>query len=183
MSAEVETDADTGEEIIYFLRTYYRRHDAILLKVPIHYLMLRDAKTKQFIRRLIGVEQRMFMVIDYSEEEAKKGNPLYLDAVGVHALSPEMFAERDRHMEILKSLLAGKVGDYFGQYVVVELLNDAGEEYGSELRIELTTTIVVMVHKKPRTRTVVNERVWYWSLVWKHRKEEAPKSLEKVDLK
>ena len=45
--AEVEKDADTGDEIIYFVRRGRP------------YLYLRDAKTKTFIKRLRYVEKRL----------------------------------------------------------------------------------------------------------------------------
>ncbi len=155
MSVEVETDADTGEEIVCFVRRGRR------------VLMLRDRVTKRFIKRLIGVEQRVFMVVDYSKEQARRGNPLYLDAVGVQVLTPDMFVERDRYMEILKNLLSKKVGEYFGGYVVDELLTEAGVEYGSELRHISTADV----------------NLWYWSLVWKHSKEEEARSREGYDRK
>ncbi len=155
MSLEVETDADTGDEIVYFVRR------------GIPYLMLRDATTKRFIKRLFGVEQRLFMVVDYAREVARRGNPLYLDAVGVQALTPEMFVERDRYLETLRYLLTRKVAEHFGGFVVDVLLDEAGVEYGSELR----------------SVKAVFESLWCWSLVWKHSKEEEARSMEGCELK
>jgi len=174
MSFEVINDADTGDEILWFMR----RGRA--------YLYLRDRDTKRFIKRLIGVELRYFMVVDYDVERAKKGNPLYVDAVGVYALSPDAFPEREDYEEGLKAKVSGKVAQYFGHYVADEILDEAGLEYGSEVREGLTH--VVMVERTRRGRKVlvqrveVNPNLWFWVLVWKHSPKDEPKSEQGHDV-
>jgi len=171
MSFEVITDDDTGDEILWFERR----------GKP--YLYLRDMETKRFIKRLIGIEKRYFMVVDYSEYEAGEGNPLYVDAVAVIAISPEAFPDREELEETLKSLCSGKVAQYFGASVESELLEEAGVEHGSDLREQLTTTEVVIVRKKPKAVKVANEKLWFWSLVWKHHPTDLGKSEEGYDLR
>jgi len=170
MSFEVIDDADTGQEILWFMR----RGRA--------YLYLRDATTKAFVKMLIGVELRYFMVVDYDEERAKKGNPLYVDAVGVYALSPDAFPEREGYEEGLKAKVSGKVAQYFGHYVADDILDEAGLEYGSEVREGLTHKVVIkrIVRGRERliVRVAVNPNLWYWVLVWKHHPRDSPMSEE-----
>lgn len=186
MSTEYEIDADTGDEIMYFVRRFYRKVDSIPLREPIHTLMLRNTETKRFIKRLIGVELRLFMVVDYSEEEAKKGNPLYLDAVGVRAISAEMFPDRESEKQDLESKVSTKVAENFGDYVERELLDTAGEEIGSDIRESLKGVETVFVGTGRRRHMVNRDKVrsdlWFWSLVWKHHENDAPRSMEGVDI-
>jgi hypothetical protein len=186
IASETETDADTGDEILYFVRRYYRRIDTIPLVEPIHTLMLRDAKTKRFIRRLIGVELRLFMVVEYTEEEAKKGNPLYVDAVGIRAIEPKSFPDREDELRTIESALSGKVAENFGSYVESELLDTAGQEIGSEIRRDLVGVETVFRGTGARRHLVnvdaPNTRLWYWSLVWKHHKTDAPRSMERTEI-
>jgi len=166
MSFEVIDDADTGNEILWFMRRGRP------------YLYLRDRDTKAFVRRLIGVEFRLFMVVDYDVTRAKKGNPLYIDATTVMALSPETFEVKEEKEEVLESLCVGKVSEYFGHYVSDEILDLSGLEYGSEVRKEFLSTEVIIRRKRLITIEVANEIIYYWSLVWKHHKELEGKSEE-----
>jgi hypothetical protein len=174
MSFEIEEDADTGEEILWFMRRGRP------------YLFLRDPDTKAFIKMLIGVEQRLFMVVDYSEDRASKGNPLYVDATVVMALSPESFPDREENESRLESLCGMKVSELFGAYVTDELLDLSGVEIGSELRRELITTTVekriVRGKEVLVVREVANETIFYWSVVWKHHPQDSPKSEEGFDI-
>jgi len=170
MSFEVITDADTGDEILWFTRRGRP------------YLYLRDRETKRFIRRLIGVELRYFMVVDYDIERARKGNPLYVDAVTVLALKPSSFPERDDREEVAEALCRGKVAEYFGPAVSEQILDDAGLEYGSEVRERLTDVEVVVRRRRLLTRVVANEGIYYWSLVWKHHPRDSALSEEGYDV-
>lgn len=154
--AETEVDADTGQEILYFVRTVYRWIDTIPLKEPIHVLMLRDMETKRFIRRLKTVELRVYMVVDYSVERAKKGNPLYIDAVGTSQLKPKEFKRRDVWEWAIEKALTTKVAEEFGYYVAKDLLDLAGYEYGSEIKVE----------------EKIQDLKAHYVKVWKHKPEE-----------
>ena len=148
--AEVEKDADTGDEIIYFVRR----------GKP--YLYLRDARTKRFIKRLKYVEKRLYMVVDYSYEEAKKGNPLYIDAGIYTQINPEEFPERHKIDSKMDKALEDKIKEMFGEAVVEKLLEPAGEEYGS----------------KPYYTTRHEEGKATILVVWKHKPEQAPRKKE-----
>jgi dihydroneopterin aldolase len=144
--AEIETDADTGNEILYFIRGGRP------------YLYLRDAKTKLFIKRLRYVEKRVFMVVDYSKEEAKKGNPLYVDAGIFTQINAEEFLQRDKIDSKLDYALTQQIKEMFGEAVVEKLLELAGEEYGS----------------KPEYTTKHEEAKSTYLVVWKHKPEQSP---------
>jgi len=146
--AEIETDADTGNEIIHFIR--YKRH----------YLYLRDKRLKFFIKRLKYVEKRVFMVVDYSKEQAKKGNPLYVDAGIFTQLKPEEFLERDKIDSKLDYALTQQIKEMFGEAVVKQLLELAGEEYGS----------------KPEYMTKHEEGKATYLIVWKHTTTQKPRT-------
>jgi hypothetical protein len=148
--AEIEKDADTGDEIIYFVRR----------GKP--YLYLRDARTKWFIKRLHYVEKRLYMVVDYSKEEAKKGNPLYIDAGIYTQINPEEFPERHKIDSKMEKALEDKIKELFGEAVVKKLLEPAGEEYGS----------------KPYYTTRHEEGKASYLVVWKHKPEQTPRSKE-----
>jgi hypothetical protein len=148
--AEIEKDADTGNEILYFVRR----------GKP--YLYLRDAKTKIFIKRLKYVEKRLYMVVDYSYEEAKKGNPLYIDAGIFTQLKAEEFPERDKIDSKLDHALAQQIREMFGEAVAKQLLELAGEEYGS----------------KPYYTTKHEDGKATYLAVWKHKPEQPPRKQE-----
>ena len=158
MSFKVFDDADSGDEILYFIR----RGRA--------YIYLRDAQTKRFIKRLHAMELRMFEVVDYSEEQASKGNPLYMDAVTSTYIFASEVEEVDEFEEGLHWRAKDKCDAYFGTFVTDQLLDRSGIEYGSELRAEF------------QGRTIESPKNWFWSLVWKHRKEGAVKSEEGIEL-
>jgi hypothetical protein len=148
--AEIEKDADTGDEIIYFVRRGRP------------YLYLRDARTKQFIKRLRYVEKRLYMVVDYSYEEAKRGNPLYIDAGIYTQLNPEEFPYRHKIDSKMEKALTDQIKEMFGEAVVEKLLELAGEEYGS----------------KPYYTTRHEEGKATYLVVWKHKPEQAPRNKE-----
>lgn len=185
-SALILTDADTGDELLWFIRAKKQ------------YLYLRDAKTKRFIKRLDAMEVRMYMVVDYSLEEAVKGNPLYLDAVAITKATPEDIGEMvdfdetivskkprlPRHRRIrkimryevaiyldfiengLKESLADVVAEFFG-YAVADLLLEvrlepAGIEYGSEVTV----------------KEAYADGFCHYTLVWKHHPEDKPRSAQ-----
>lgn len=154
-------DADTGHELLHFVR---RKK---------HYLYLRDKDTKRFIKKLDFMEVRYFQVVDYSEEQARKGNPLYVDAVGKSLLSPDVITELERceieDYEELETLigksLERRLVAMFGTFVVDQLVEDAGIEYGS----------------KPSVTQRVTYGKFYYVVVWKHHKEAPPRSEEGED--
>ena len=148
---EIETDADTGNEIIHFIR-YHR-----------HYLYLRDKKTKVLIKRLKYVEKRVFMVVDYREERAKKGNPLYIDSGIFAQINPEEFLQRTQIDDKLEKTLEDRVEELFGPVVVKQLLDLAGEEYGS-------TPAYTSKHEENKATALI---------VWKHKKTDKPRKDEK----
>jgi hypothetical protein len=148
--AEIERDSDSGNEIIHFVRR----------GKP--YLYLRDAKTKVFIKRLRYVEKRLYMVVDYSYEEAKRGNPLYIDAGIFTQINPEEFPERDKIDSKLDHALTQQIKEMFGEAVVEKLLELAGEEYGS----------------KPEYTTKHEEGKATYLVVWKHKSEQPPRKQE-----
>ena len=148
--AEVERDADTGQEVVHFIRAGR------------HYLFLRDAITKRFIRRLRYVEKRLYMVVEYSKEEAKKGNPLYIDAAIYSQLNAEEFFIRERIVPALERALRLYVARLFGPHVALRLLEAAGEEYGSR-------PLYRTRHEEGRATCVV---------VWKHHPEEPVRRAE-----
>jgi hypothetical protein len=164
VSRIVLDDADTGDEILYFVRLFYRRRDAIRLKVPRPYLYLRDRDTKRFIKRLKEMEVRMFMVVDYSYEEAKKGNPLYVDAVGKSLLSAKDLYDKEGRIEEIEGDLEEGVRwhviENFGDAVEHQLLDLAGVEYGS----------------MPSVEQKYEDGKFYGVLVWKHHERDEPRS-------
>lgn len=141
---ELERDADTGEEIIHFVR---RKIDV---------LYLRDAETKRFIKRLEHVELRVFMVVDYNVARARKGNPLYIDAGAYSLLKPSEFPKREIWEYLLEKGLESKVKEEFGRYVAKDLLELAGIEYSSVLKVEEKIEDFAYHHVK----------------VWKHKPED-----------
>lgn len=157
MSFKVFDDADSGDEILYFIR----RGRA--------YIYLRDAQTKRFIKRLHAMEIRMFEVVNYSEEQARKGNPLYMDAVTSTYLFPSEVGDVENYEEYLHYKAVDKTNEYFGSFVADQLLDRSGIEYGSELRAEF------------QGKTEKAPKMWFWSLVWKHRKEGKTKSEEEIE--
>ncbi|MEM2368415.1 MAG: hypothetical protein QXQ50_09320 [Candidatus Bathyarchaeia archaeon] len=148
--AEVEKDADTGEQIIYFVRKGRE------------YLYLRDSVTKRFIRRLKTVEKRHYAVVDYSKEQAKKGNPLYIDSGAYTQLSPSEFPKRHEINAKLETAIENTITRMFGEAVTKQLLEPAGYEIGS----------------KPYYNTKAQENKATVLVVWKHHPEEPPKKQE-----
>ncbi len=148
--AEILRDADTGEQIIYFLRR----------GKP--YFYLRSAKTKLFIKRLTVIEVRYYMVVDYSKEEAKKGNPLYIDAGAYTQIKPEHYQQLEKIEKDLKNAIENTITQKFGKAVTDQLLEDAGTEYGS----------------KPYYNTKYENLEATVLVVWKHHPEEKPKKEE-----
>jgi len=176
--AVVVDDEDTGGEIIYFIRRgrpylYLRGSPELymrLLEKRIKRRLTKKEKAelkgrlrgKLFIRRLHFVEKRLYMVVDYSIREAKKGNPLYVDA-GIYVnFDAENFPEREDAEWKLEDALKNVVRRLFGHVVVSALLEPAGVSYGSE----------------PYYRAMWRERKAVSLVVWKHKPEEKPKAVE-----
>jgi len=171
-------DEDTGGEIVYFLRR--GRPYLYLRGSPELYIRLLEKRLKKrltekekeelkgrlrgrlFIRRLMYVEKRYYMVVDYSREEAKKGNPLYVDAGIFTLFNAENFPQREEAEKKLKNALKDAVERLFGKAVVKKLLEDAGVAYGSE----------------PYYRTEYTRHRATTLIVWKHHPEDKPKKRE-----
>lgn len=147
---EVEKDSDTGEEIVYF----WRRGKP--------YLYLRNSITKRFIRRLYSVEKRFFVVVDYSRERAKKGNPLYIDSGIYTQIKAEEWEKREEIDRKIERALDEVIKVMFGEAVVNKLLETAGVEYGS----------------KPYYTTKAEENKATALVVWKHHPEDKPRKKE-----
>lgn len=147
---EVEIDADTGEEIIYFIRR----------GKP--YLYLRSATTKRFIKKLETVEKRHYMVVDYDEKHAKKKNPIYIDAGAYTQIKPEFFPKRHEVDEKLEDAITNKISTMFGYSVANRLLENAGYEIGTE----------------PHYKSEYNEKKATILIVWKHKKRAEGKTKE-----
>jgi hypothetical protein len=148
--AKVLVDADTGDEIIYFVRRGKS------------YLYLRDKVTKRFIARLSSVEIRAFKVVNYSVSEAKKGNPLYLDAVVTTNITSEEFRKLDEVEDNLDKATDSVVSRYFGKAVVEYLLELSGFEYGS----------------KSMNPEEYGNAKGHYGLVWKHHLADKPRKAE-----
>lgn len=143
-------DSDTGHEIIFF----YRRGRP--------YTFLRDKKTKRFIRILRRVELRVFMEVEYSEEEAKKGNPLYVDAVGKTLLMPHHIPKLEEIENKVEDMVVWIVRRLFGLYVAHGLLDLRGIEYGSIKTVEEEW----------------EEGKVHYVVIWKHHPEDKGKTME-----
>jgi hypothetical protein len=160
-------DADTGEEIV----TFYRRGRV--------YTYLRDAVTKRFIRRLYGIELRIYMEVEYDVTRARKGNPLYVDAVFIGALKPEMIFELREHEDDLIYRCENEVGKDFGWSVVDLLLSLRGIEYGSNIRPELREKEFIRVRGRLREVETAKTDMFYYEVVWKHRPEDRVRKKER----
>ena len=138
-------DADTGNELLGFRRR----------GVP--YIFLRDSKTKRFIHILRKIELRYFGVVDYSEELASKGNPIYADFSIRQSINPEQFQHLRKYEDKAETYLAEGVQKLFG-VVVVNLIDMTGLEYGS--------------------KSTFNDTRYKFDAVWKHHMDSKPRSKE-----
>jgi len=141
-------DADTGNEII----TFKRRGK--------WYSFLRDATTKRFIKKLNYVEVRVFHVIDYGKDKAKKDNPLYADFMSCTLVAPNEVRKLDKIEDKLSELNERKCNELFGMAVTEKLLEISGIEYGSELT----------------THTTYRDGKAEWEAIWKHHKGDRPRT-------
>lgn len=153
-------DDDTGEEIIYFVRRgrpylYLRHAKPIPVLVRGRVRMLRP-----FIKRLLRVEIRVYKEVKYSIKEAKKQNPLYLDAGAFTQVSPEDFPKKSAIKDELIKVIDNVVTMKFGRAVTRQLLKERGVVYGS----------------KPEYDALYEKGEVVVSLVWKHKPEEKAKS-------
>jgi len=133
-------DADTGEEIIVFLR---RKK---------YYIYLRDKYTKRFIKKLDYVEKRVFACMDYT---FSKKHPLYIDIVVKTLLKGEHF----RHIDDIEDKMITKCFslclEFFGRYVE-QYLEIVGIEFGSRLTTHTVYPFakwIVVWHHGDRRRT------------------------------
>ena len=149
----VLTDADTGQEIVWFIRR----------GKP--YFYLRDKETKRFIKRLKEIEVRCFQVVDYPIKRAKKSNPLYVDVVGITRITAEEWDYIEEVEEKLEDATFLRVSSMFGYAVSNTLLELSGYEYGSELRVSAK----------------YRENRYCWVVMWKHKPEDKPRKLEGED--
>lgn len=138
-------DADTGNEIIFF----YRRGRP--------YIYLRDRRTKRFIKRLKAIEVRVYTVIDYGKEKAKKANPIYVDNVVITTIKPE---DMERLEEIEEELIDKSIEVIMRYFAtpIVHYATISGIEYGSRV-----------------TKRGEYPKSYYYEIVWKHHKKERGK--------
>jgi len=148
--AYVYTDADTGNELVFFVRR----------KRWVCYL--RDVKTKRFIKGLRNVEIRCYLVVDYSVERAKKRNPLYIDLVVRTVIQPHEILELHEIMERLEDAGRRIVQRFFGYWVSRLLLSVSGYEFGSRITVF----------------TLWKDRRCSYTLMWKHHPSEIPNKVE-----
>jgi hypothetical protein len=167
-------DADTGDELLHFVRRWRRRIDAIPLRIHRHYLFLRDTSTKRFIKMLHFMELRVYCVVEYSEETAPRRNPLYVDAVAKTLLSPNVMVQEGKcevelHEDFgwkLEKALRAEVKRLFGGVAAYELLDLAGVEFGSV----------------PSVTEEAKDHRYAWVVVWKHHKTDEPRSERGTDI-
>jgi len=143
-------DADTGNEIIGFRR----RGKA--------YLFLRDKDTKRFIRRLALFEVRLFSLIDYSIEEARKGNPIYADFELKTLCTPDDYFNLDTIKSKTFETINKCINELFGAYLV-QLSEIKGFEYGSKIDLSL-----YRMHYK-----------YKFVAIWKHHQRDRARTFSK----
>jgi len=111
-----EIDAETGDEIIAFTR----RGETVI--------MLRDAYTKRFIRRLYGVVAEVTNVFEYPPYYAKRSNPLYVDVkVGTY-IPVEHIQQYKEIVNKFKEGSFGIINEFFGPDIARQS-RIAGVEY------------------------------------------------------
>ncbi|RLF99546.1 MAG: hypothetical protein DRN49_04220 [Thaumarchaeota archaeon] len=115
---EVEVDADTGEEIIYFIRRGRP------------YLYLRDRVTKLFIRRLRYVRLSITISVEY-EVKGKPYRNIYIDARISADLRPRDFPNRHRIEKELEDKLLEIIEFKFNPELA-GMAKIEGIEYGSK---------------------------------------------------
>ncbi len=143
--ARVWIDADTGNEIIFF----YRRGRP--------YLYLRDRRTKRFIKRLMVIEIRVFIVVEYGIEKAKKRNPIYIDNVVITSVRPKDMEK----IEEIKEDLIDKAIEIIVRYFATPIAyysTISGIEYGSKV-----------------TKRGEYPKSFSYEIVWKHHRKEEGK--------
>lgn len=146
MSMRTWIDADTGEEIIFFIRR----------KRP--FLFLRDRETKRWIAKLEAMEIRMYLVVEYPIEVAEKKNPVYCDAETKTSITPEDIDKADRIETWLMDRCIGAIRVYFNRGVA-GLATVSGVEYGSKI-----------------DKSSLYPHNYGFTLVWKHHKGDEPRS-------
>jgi hypothetical protein len=109
-------DADTGEEIISFIR----RGKVVT--------MVRDAVTKRWIRGINGILIEVSVLMKYPPEKARRDNPLYVD------IKTSAFVSGDDLPKVtdIEKELGNKgldiINEYFGEYVR-DMAYKAGSEH------------------------------------------------------
>jgi len=139
-------DADTGN----YITTIVRR--------GIPYMILRDKKTGRIIKFLKNIEIRSIASVEYSEEQARKKNPIYIDAISKTLISIDEFLDIDHTIAIMEDTVLRVIEAYFGMYV---------EKLAKVRGIELGTNIT--------TNNTWQARESSYTIIWKHHKSSSPK--------
>jgi len=113
-------DAQTGYEIIAFVRRGR------------WYWYLRHPRTKRFIRRIRELSIKITVTVEYSEEEAQKKNPLYVDMT-VSTTLRDHFEPRDilETQDVLIDVAHREISAWFG-VGIVHISEVVGIEYFSK---------------------------------------------------
>ena len=139
-------DADTGNYITYIVRK------------GIPYMILRDKKTGRILKFLKNIEIRSIASVEYSEEQARKKNPIYIDAVSKTLIGIDEFLDINHTIAIMEDTVLRVIEAYFGKYV---------EALAKVRGIELGTYIT--------TNNTWQARESSYTIIWKHHKSSSPK--------
>jgi len=134
-------DASTGYEIIAFVRRGR------------WYWYLRHPRTKRFIRRIRELTIKITVTVEYSEEEAQKKNPLYIDMT-VSTTLTDTFKPRDI-LEVQDKLIDKA-------HKILEQKFSAGIPYISDV------SGIEYIARRATTATYPEAHV---ELIWWHRSE------------
>jgi histidinol phosphatase-like enzyme len=118
------------------------------------YMILRSRKTGRILKFLKEVEIRSIASVEYSEKQAKKKNPLYIDALTKTKITVNEFLRIGDVIDEMHSTTLNTIRTFF----------NVGVERLAEIRgIEITHTITT------RAEYINNEAEY--EVIWKHRKE------------
>ena len=136
-----QVDSSTGYEIIAFVRRGK------------WYWYLRHPRTKRFVRRIRELTVKVTVTVDYSEEEASKKNPLYVDLTVRTTLTDsftpvDVVEAEDKLIDVAHKVISNKFNEG-----VVRISEVSGVEYFA----------------RRTTRATFPEA--YVELIWWHRSE------------
>jgi len=118
------------------------------------YMILMDRKTGRIKKFLKEVEIRSIASVEYSEKQAKKKNPLYVDALTKTKITVNEFLRIGDIIDEMHSTTLNTIRTFF---------NVGVERLASIRGIEITHVIT--------TRAEYINREAEYEVIWKHRKE------------